>query len=139
MRHLDQCYQNRTGTGKTGRFDQFTGLTGSNQTFKLLLTGFVRNRPVPTKLVFPVFYFLIFLIIPTVGKVGICKKKIKKKKKKILSQQLLTMKTFLGWIWIPRHIKRMCALMLQLYLCLLDQGNQAKLGIPLLSLPMLRM
>jgi hypothetical protein len=33
----------------------------------------------------------------------------KKVKKKRLNQQLLTMKTFPGWIWIPRHIKRMCA------------------------------
>jgi hypothetical protein len=63
----------------------------------------------------------------------------KKVKKKRLNQQLLTMKTFPGWIWIPKHIKRMCALMLQLYLCLLDQGNQARLRIPLLSLLMLRM
>jgi hypothetical protein len=31
------------------------------------------------------------------------------------------------------QIKRMCALMLQLYLCLLDQGNQARLGIPLVE------
>ena len=32
------------------------------------------------------------------------------------------MKTFPGWIWIPRHIKRMCALMLQVATVSLPSG-----------------
>jgi len=56
--NLAKCYQNRTGTGKTSRSDRFTGLTGSNRTFKPLLTGSVRNRPVPYKTIY--FIFLLF-------------------------------------------------------------------------------
>jgi hypothetical protein len=37
-------YKNRTGTGKTGRFDRFQTQTGSNRPLKPLQTGSVRNR-----------------------------------------------------------------------------------------------
>jgi hypothetical protein len=40
----NQCYKNRTGTGKTGRSDRFQTQTGSNRPHEPLLTGSVRNR-----------------------------------------------------------------------------------------------
>jgi hypothetical protein len=41
---FNHTYQNRTGTGKTGRSDRFTDPTGPNRPSKPLLTGSVRNR-----------------------------------------------------------------------------------------------
>jgi hypothetical protein len=69
---------NVTRTGKTNRSDQFTGLAGSNWTFKLLLTGSIWN-----------WFFLVFFL-KLANSVqssydrkseGICKFKKEKRKK----------------------------------------------------------